>query len=660
MERNFSRTAARPRTNLMQLAAGRVTIEAVWPEIDCGRHPVKRVVGDTFEIWADVFCDGHDVLAAAVCWRSLRDRRWREAPMEPVDNDRWRGSFPLDCNTRYTYTIQAWRDEFASWRADCTRRIAAQQDISLEIREGRELIREAARHAPRSFRKLLQGLDGAADEAELTARLLAPELAARMRERGPRAHLTRYCRELEVFVDRDAARFSAWYEMFPRSAAGDAHRHGTFDDVIERLPYVRELGFDVLYLPPIHPIGTTHRKGRNNALTAAPDDPGSPWAIGSPEGGHMAVHPQLGTLDDFRRLVDAARDFDIEIALDFAAQCSRDHPWIASHPEWFDWRPDGSIRYAENPPKKYEDIVNVHFYDHALPSLWRALRDVLWFWIDQGVRIFRVDNPHTKPVPFWEWLIRETQDRYPEVIFLAEAFTRPKVMHKLAKAGFTQSYTYFTWRNTKAELIEYIGELTNRTPRQYMRPNFFANTPDINPPILQHGGRPAFQTRAVLAATLSSIWGVYSGYELCESQAIPGREEYLDSEKYQLKARNFDAPGNLREFIARLNRIRRENIALHDWTNVRFHPAHDDHMLLYDRTSTDGTNAIWIAINLDPHHAHEADIELPFYTLGLDDHASVAAEDLLEGHRFQWHTKWQHLRLDPQVKPFGMWRITRI
>jgi starch synthase (maltosyl-transferring) len=644
---------------LTSLAAERVVIEDVWPEVDGGRHPVKRVVGDIVEVWADIFCDGHEVLTACICWREARGRKWQEAPMEFVDNDRWRGTFTVDRNTRYVYTIEAWRDRFATWREDFLKKRDAGQDIALELLEGRELVHAAAGHAPRVFSAAVKALDAAGDDAQLESLLLDPVLLERMRASGPRANATRYRHELELVVDRPAARFSAWYEMFPRSASNDAHRHGTFDDMIARLPYVRELGFDVLYLPPIHPIGTTHRKGRNNALEAAPDDPGSPWAIGSPEGGHTAIHPELGTLEDFRRLVAAAQEHGIEIALDFAIQCSRDHPWIKEHPEWFDWRPDGTIKYAENPPKKYQDIVNVHFYRDALPSLWLALCDVVRFWIDQGVRIFRVDNPHTKPVPFWEWLIREIQDRDPEVIFLAEAFTRPKMMRKLAKAGFTQSYTYFTWRNTKAELIEYLTELTQDVPKEYMRPNFFVNTPDINPPILQTGGRAAFVTRAALAATLSSAWGIYSGFELCESAPIPGREEYIDSEKYQLKVRDFDAPGNIRDFIARLNRVRRENPALQELTNLRFHPAHDDHILFYGKTTSDRSNAVWIAVNLDPHHTHEADIELPLYTLGLDDHASVEVEDLLEGYRFQWRSKWQRLRLDPQVKPCAIWRVRR-
>jgi starch synthase (maltosyl-transferring) len=656
--------AESPRVDLDRLAANRIAIERVHPELDGGRFPVKRIVGDVLEVWADIFGDGHDKLQARIKYRTIADADWSEAPMEFFDNDRWVGRFPLTANTDYLYTIEAWRDLFGSWRSDLLKKREAKQDVRLELQEGCQLVNKAAQRAHGRYRETLEALLAHAETRrerpdELAELLMAAELHIAVVRCADRTNASRYPLELRVSVDRQAALYSAWYEMMPRSQSGTTERGGTFDDLIARLPYVRGMGFDVLYFPPIHPIGRTNRKGHNNSLDAGPGDPGSPYAIGSEEGGHDAIHPELGTLADFRRLVDAAHEHGLEIALDFAIQCSPDHPWIKEHPEWFDWRPDGTVRYAENPPKKYQDIVNVHFYRDALPSLWLALRDVVRFWIDQGVRIFRVDNPHTKPVPFWEWLIREIQDRDPEVIFLAEAFTRPKMMRKLAKAGFTQSYTYFTWRNTKAELIEYLTELTQDVPKEYMRPNFFVNTPDINPPILQTGGRAAFVTRAALAATLSSAWGIYSGFELCESAPIPGREEYIDSEKYQLKVRDFDAPGNIRDFIARLNRVRRENPALQELTNLRFHPAHDDHILFYGKTTSDRSNAVWIAVNLDPHHTHEADIELPLYTLGLDDHASVEVEDLLEGYRFQWRSKWQRLRLDPQVKPCAIWRVRR-
>src|SRR5579875_298540 len=639
------------------LGANRVVIESVWPQIDEGRHPVKRVVGDVLEVWADIFCDGHDALDACVRYRDVRARKWHTAPMALVDNDRWRGEFRLESNTRYRYFIEAWRDLFATWREDLLKKRDAGQDTALELREGIALVRRAARRRPKPLAERLHALEAERDSESLQAALLDPGLLDLMRQCGGRENLARYRPTLEVIVDRPQARFGAWYELFPRSASNDAQRHGTFGDVIARLPYVRDLGFDVLYLPPIHPIGVQHRKGRNNALHAGPDDPGSPWAIGSPEGGHTAIHPQLGTLADFRRLVDAARDHGIEVALDLAVQCSRDHPWIREHPEWFDWRPDGTIRYAENPPKKYEDIVNLHFYRGALPSVWLALRDVVLFWAERGVRIFRVDNPHTKPVPFWEWMIREVQDRYPDVIFLSEAFTRPKMMRKLAKAGFTQSYTYFTWRHTKTELETYMTELAQTTPREYLRPNLFVNTPDINPPFLQTGGRAAFLIRAALAATLSSLWGVYSGFELCEATPIPGREEYLNSEKYEIKAWDWDRPGNIRGFIARLNRIRRDNPAFHDYKNLRFYPASDPNILFYGKADASRENVIWIAVNVDPHHAHEADIALPLAELGVDERAEIGVEELIAGARFDWRGRTQRIRLDPQGSPAAIWRV---
>jgi starch synthase (maltosyl-transferring) len=475
---------------------------------------------------------------------------------------------------------------------------------------------------------------------------------------GIRTNASRYKNELEVFVDRPGASFAAWYEMFPRSQSGDPAHHGTFDDVIRRLPYVRDMGFDVLYFTPIHPIGRTNRKGRNNTLTPGPDDPGSPYAIGSAEGGHDALHPELGSFEDFRRLVAAAHDHGLEIAIDFAIQCAPDHPWIKQHPEWFDWRPDGTIRFAENPPKTYEDIVNVHFYRDALPSIWYALRDIVMLWVDHGVKIFRVDNPHTKPVPFWEWMIREVQDRHPDVIFLAEAFTRPKMMKQLAKVGFTQSYSYFTWRNTKAELTEYLTELTQEEPKEYMRPNFFANTPDINPVFLQTSGRAGFQSRLVLAATLSTVYGIYNGFELCEGTPIPGKEEYLDSEKYEIKAWDYDRPGNIRDYVTRLNRIRRENPALHAFANLRFYNAWNDQVLLYGKMTPARDNIVLIAVNLDPHHAQSASFEVPLWELDLSDWAAVEVEDLLDGHRFTWHGKVQQVWLDPHVNPCAIWRIT--
>jgi starch synthase (maltosyl-transferring) len=445
----------------------------------------------------------------------------------------------------------------------------------------------------------------------------------------------------------------------PRSASGDPHRHGTFDDVIARLGYVRDLGFDVLYFPPIHPIGTTNRKGRNNMLITGPDDPGSPYAIGSGEGGHDAIHPALGTFDDFDRLVAAAHGHGLEIAIDFAINCSPDHPWIKEHPEWFDWRPDGTIRYAENPPKKYEDIVNVHFYREAIPGVWYALRDVVLVWVRHGVKIFRVDNPHTKPFPFWEWMISEVRERHPDVLFLAEAFTRPKVMKRLAKAGFSQSYSYFTWRNLKWELTQYLTELTTTECRHYMRPNFFANTPDINPYYLQQGGRPAFQTRLVLAASLGGNYGIYSGFEISEAAALPGREEYLNSEKYEIRARNLEQPGNIGWDIRLMNRLRREHPALQRFANLRFYNAFNDNILYYGKFSDDLSDVLLFHVCLDPHNAQETTFEVPFWEFGWPDDSYIEVEDMVSGNYFAWQGKMQFLRLDPYYKPYAIWRLIR-
>ncbi len=647
---------------LQALSPHRIAIERVYPELDGGRHAVKRTVGDVLEVRADIFCDGHEKIAAVVRYRRQDQRRWREVPMRHVDNDRWVGRVPLVENARYIYTIDSWRDLFATWREDLIKKHDAGQAIALELLEGRHLV-EAAEAAATgrdksALAEILAEIDESSEEGRQMTLLLSASLHEVMARSAPRTNLSSYDRELEVVVDRPAARYGAWYEMFPRSQSDDPKRHGTFDDVIRKLPYVRDMGFDVLYFTPIHPIGKTERKGRNNSLNATPDDPGSPYAIGSTEGGHDALHPELGDFDDFARLVEAAHEHGLEIALDFAIQCSRDHPWLKEHPEWFDWRPDGSIKFAENPPKKYQDIVNVHFYREALPSIWYALRDIILFWAERGVRIFRVDNPHTKPLPFWEWMIRDVQDRHPDVIFLSEAFTRPKMMNRLAKVGFTQSYTYFTWRNTKSELTEYLTELTREEPREYFRPNFFVNTPDINPVYLQTGGRAGFMVRAVLAGTLSGAYGIYSGFELCEATPVPGKEDYLNSEKYEIKAWDWDRPGNIRDYITRLNAIRRTNPALHDHLNVQFCNAWNDNILVYGKMTAARDNVILVAVNLDPHNAQECNFEVPLWELGMPDDSSVQVEELLTGESFTWHGKIQHVWLDPAANPCAIWRIT--
>jgi starch synthase (maltosyl-transferring) len=642
---------------------GRVVIETVWPELDGGATPVKRVVGERVEVWADIFSDGHDKIAAEIIYRPLGEAEWRRSPMRFVDNDRWSGSFPLERNGRYEWTIEGWRDPFASWRHEIEAKRKAGVDVRLETIEGLRIAEAAAANAGvagdgEALRDLLDQLgaagEGSAKQLEL---MLEPHHALLIGRHADRVNLSRYPRTLGVIADRLAARFSAWYELFPRSTSHDPKRHGTFDDVVRHLPYVKEMGFDVLYFPPIHPIGHTNRKGKNNALKGQPGDVGSVYAIGDETGGHDAIHPDLGGIDAFRRMVDASLAHGLEIALDFAVQCSPDHPWIKQHPEWFDWRPDGTLKFAENPPKKYEDIVNVHFYGASKPALWYALRDAVLFWCGERVRIFRVDNPHTKPLPFWKWLIGEVNARYPDAIFLAEAFTRPKMMRALAKIGFQQSYTYFTWRNTKAELTEYMMELAHSPMAEYYRPNFFANTPDINPVYLQTSGPPGFIIRGTLAATLSSVYGVYSGFELAEGTPLPGKEEYLDSEKYEIRAWDYDRPGHIRDHITALNRIRRENPALWDFRNISFVNAFNDNILAYARITPEKDNALLILVNLDPKNRQECTYEVPLWQFGLPDHGAIEVEDLLKGGRFTLSGKSHRIALDPTERPLVIWRL---
>jgi starch synthase (maltosyl-transferring) len=642
----------------------RVAIENVSPELDDGRYPVKRIVGDSVEVQADILRDGHDKLAAVVLYRRADEASWREAPMLHVDNDRWGGSFTVGDNARYRYTILAWMDRFESWCDEVAKKHAAGQDVAVELIEGRRLVAAAASRAAAAgdadaarLETFLAEVDESNVEAQV--RLLGSRFAQHLVGRWPdRSDAVTYARELEVVVDRPQARFAAWYEMFPRSQGDVAGRGATFDDCIRRLPAIAALGFDILYLVPIHPIGKVNRKGRDNTLVAGPDDPGSPYAIGSDEGGHTSINPELGTLDDFRRFVAAAASHGMEIALDFAVQCAPDHPWVREHPEWFVFRPDGTIKYAENPPKKYQDIVNVDFDSKDRAGLWRELLETILFWAEQGVRIFRVDNPHTKPVPFWEWCIRNVTARYPDVIFLAEAFTRPKMMKLLAKAGFSQSYSYFTWRNTKDELTTYLTELTQGPEREFMQPNFFANTPDILPHFLQEGGRPAFRIRLALAATLSPSYGIYNGYELCEAAAVPDSEEYLHSEKYEYKVWDWDRPGNIKDEIAAVNRFRRANPAMRLFTNLVFCPTWDEHILAYVKLMPDGSNVVLVVVNLDPHATHEAALELPLQRMGFGPGAAMLLEEGIGGAQWVWRGAQQRIALDPAVQPAMVFRVT--
>lgn len=644
--------------SLKDLAKRRLAIEAVEPEIDAGRFAAKGVAGWPLTVEADIFGDGHEVFGAALLFWADGARDRIEVPMTHLVNDRWQAEVTPEEVGAHRYTIIAWRDLFASWRRDTGKKIDAGQNVSVEIEEARIML---SRLRPRgddrqALRQLMAALD---DEAHAREALMSAETAALMKRIGPRADETRYIRDLPLWVDRERAAFSAWYELFPRSL-GPEGRHGTFDDVIAHLPYVKDMGFDVLYFPPIHPIGRTNRKGRNNALAAAPGDVGSPYAIGSSEGGMTDVHPELGTIEDFGRMVRAANDHGLEIALDIALNASPDHPWIEEHPDWFERRPDGTIKYAENPPKKYEDIVNFRYYmDDGSPNaeFWAAIRDMFLFWADHGVTCFRVDNPHTKPFPFWEWIIDEVRRTHPEAIFLSEAFTRPKVMKRLAKVGFNQSYTYYTWRNGKDELTEYLTELTTEECRHTMRPNFFVNTPDINPRFLQYSGRPGFRTRLVMAASLVGNYGVYSGYEFCESEPLPGREEYLDSEKYELRKRDFDAPG-IRDDIRLMNRIRHDEPAMRDFLNLKFYPARHGAVLYYGRMDHRRHSYVLFHVLIDPHEPAEFGFEVPLWEFGLPDQASVEVQDLINRNRFTWHGKDHTLALDPNERPYAIWKLT--
>jgi starch synthase (maltosyl-transferring) len=644
-----------------RLETQRIVIEAVRPAVGGGRFPVKRTVGDEVEVTADIFSDGHEVLAAELLWRADDEKTWSKAPMAFVANDQWQARFPLLRVGRHHFAIQAWWSEFGTFRRDLAKKREAGLDIALEVREGRLLLEKFASAADPSERLAIEEHISrlGSSQAEDVSLLLAEPLEAAMERADPKPHATGSETVFEVEADREGASFSSWYELFPRSITDSPSRHGTFRDVLGRLPEIKAMGFDVLYFPPIHPIGKTNRKGRNNTLMPGPDDPGSPYAIGSPDGGHDSIHPQLGSREEFRALVREAAGHGLEIALDFAIQCSPDHPWLTEHPGWFQWRPDGSMRYAENPPKKYQDIVNVDFYAaEAIPALWLALRDVVQGWVEEGVRIFRVDNPHTKPFPFWEWLIADIRSRDPGVIFLAEAFTRPKMMYRLGKVGFSQSYTYFTWRNTKAELTEYLTELNQAPARDVFRPHFFVNTPDINPVFLQRSGRAGFLIRAALASTLSGLWGVYSGFELCEAAPVPGKEEYLDSEKYEIKPRDWQAPGNIIGEITRLNEIRRSHPALQSHLGLTFYNAFNDNILYFGKRVDEQGEIVLVAVNLDPFSAQSATVEVPLWEFRLPDDGTVDVEDLVRGHRFTWHGKTQTIHLDPSEIPFSIWRVS--
>ncbi|MBI2868772.1 MAG: alpha-1,4-glucan--maltose-1-phosphate maltosyltransferase [Chloroflexi bacterium] len=640
----------------------RIAIESVKPAVDYGRFSVKRILGDTVTVEADIIADGHDVLAAVLLYRKPAGPAWREVPMKLVDNDRWAASFTLDEIGRYGYTIMGWVNRFRTWQQDLSKKVQAGQDADVDYLTGAQMLEDAALAAPAPDSGRLMDMArrlAAAGDLSRSQVALGEEAGSLMARHGGRPFPTVYQPELAIDVDREKARFSTWYEMFPRSSSPRPGEHGTFRDCEARLPYIAGMGFDVLYFPPIHPISPLYRKGRNNALNAAPGDPGSPWAIGSDEGGHRAVHPALGTLEDFRRLLARARETGIEIALDLAFNCGRNHPYLKEHPEWFLWRPDGAVQYAENPPKKYQDIYPFYFETEHWRELWEEIKNVVLFWIEQGVRIFRVDNPHTKPFSFWEWLIGEVKRDYPEVIFLSEAFTRPKIMYRLAKLGFTQSYTYFTWRNTRWELAQYLTELTRTDVREFFRPNLWTNTPDILTQYLQSDGRPAFVVRLVLAATLSSSYGIYGpAFELGESQARePGSEEYLNSEKYEIRHWDIERPGSLAPVITRINRIRRENEALQDNWSLHFHKTGNEQIICYSKRTADFSDVILVAVNLDPRYTQAGWVELALEELGVRPDAPFRVNDILNDVAYRWQGARNYVELNPHTRPAHVFRI---
>jgi len=636
-------------------------IEGVYPEVDAGKFPVKRSLGETVTVEADISADGHDALSAVLRHRHQSSSDWTETAMTPLVNDRWRAQFAVTQLGRYQFTLEGWVDPFKTWSRQLAKRIEAGQDVKLELEAGAHMVEAAARRVGGAAGARLTTLAQALrkDGSAMTA--AAKEgLEALMERHADRSEGTTLGRELEVVVEPERARYGAWYEMFPRST-GRAGSHGTFRDVEQRLPYVSGMGFDVLYLPPIHPIGSVHRKGRNNSTRSTAADPGSPWAIGSAEGGHKAVNPALGTLEDFRRFVHVAAEHGLSVALDIAFQCSPDHPYVREHPEWFRHRADGSIQFAENPPKKYEDIVPFDFETAAWRELWQELLSIVLFWIEQDVHIFRVDNPHTKPFPFWEWLIGEVKQRHPEVIFLSEAFTRPKVMYRLAKVGFSQSYTYFAWRNTAWELMQYFSELTQPPVVDFFRPNLWPNTPDILTEYLQNGGRAAFATRFMLAATLGASYGIYGpAFELCENRPREaGSEEYLDSEKYQLRSWDLESPDSLRELITLVNKVRRENPALQVDRGLRFHPTENDQLIAYTKSTEDLADVVLTVVNLDPHHTQVGMVTLPLEQLGIPLDRTYQAHEQLSGARYMWNGPRNYVEINPASVPGQIFRFRR-
>lgn len=635
----------------------RVIIENVQPEVEGGRYPVKRTVGERVDVTADIFADGHDHVRADVLYKKVSDKNWNRVAMSHQGNDLWKASFYITEKTDHVFTVEAWIDHLETWYDGIRKKASAMLDVKLELQEGALLLEQVADGEKKELLNLAKAFRDEKKYHENVATIQSPEFGQLIYQHPLRQHITRSSREFHVRVETRRALFSTWYELFPRSAAQDG-RHGTFQDVIKLLPRISAMGFDVLYLPPIHPIGKINRKGKNNNVRSVAGEPGSPWAIGSDEGGHKAVHSELGTLEDYRKLIAEAKKFEIDIAFDLAFQCAPDHPYVKQHPEWFKQRPDGSIQYAENPPKKYQDIYPFNFETTAWRELWEELKSVILFWIEQGITIFRVDNPHTKPIPFWEWVIAEVHKQYPDVIFLSEAFTRPKIMASLAKSGFTQSYTYFTWRVSKHELIEYMNELVFGPSRNYFRPNFWPNTPDILPYHLQHQGENIFIIRLVLAATLSSNYGIYGPpYEFSENNPIPGKEEYLDSEKFEIKQYDWKRVNRMTDIISLVNKARKQHPALQSTWNIHFCTIEDSSLLAYLKYTDDLKDLILVVVNLDQHHTHQGYVQLPLHLLKLSGTINVKLHDLMTDERYTWTQEWNYVELNPHKLPFHLFKL---
>lgn len=639
----------------------RVTIENVYPQLDCGKFPIKRVINEKVEVSADIFVDGHDKVKASIIFRNNKKEEWKSVPMEFIGNDHWKGSFFPEALGPYEYTIEAWVDHFTTWQYGLKKKFEDNQDIKTEMLIGAELIEQALQNSPVGGKKnLLQAIDllkANQNEAKTVSFALSDEVSVMMESLNEKDKVSTY-KILPLKVESKLALFSAWYEFFPRSTAAGEGQHGTFQDCERILPEIARMGFDVVYLPPIHPIGISHRKGLNNATTAKEGDPGSPWAIGGKEGGHKAIHPQLGNFSDFESMVKKAKDLNLNIALDFAIQCSPDHPYVKDHPDWFKWRPDGTVQYAENPPKKYQDVLPVNFETEDWENLWKELKSIVDFWIEKGVRIFRVDNPHTKPFKFWEWLIAEVHAKHPDIIFLAEAFTRPRIMEKLAQVGFNQSYTYFTWRNSKEEFQEYLAELTKTDRREYFRPNFWPNTPDILPISLEEKGEPSFLIRLFLASTLSSNYGIYGPlFEFGVNKAYPGKEEYIDSEKYEIKLWDWNKNSKVKELITKINQIRKENSALQSTWNIEFHQTDTPKIICYSKTDEGMENKLLFIASLDPIHTQSGWIQVPLKNFGLTEADPFVMRDLISGEQYTWKGEWNYVELRPHIMPVHLFRL---